>query len=496
MMRGEAGRFDVLIAGLAGVASVVLVIGTLAVEQIRVTHEIQVWAPTEVQGEDRVPVRARVLADLESADGPRIVVPDVSVAAVSEDELDAASLRGQLTPAALDTLEGEAPSESTDVVFVQALGPSGAQLATATRTMTRVATARPRPVQARVADGLQVLSLARPPELEAALPELDVRVEGGVCVPEHPCRLWFWRGASEAVPRLSECTPMEPGEAHVGQALVSIDVVVHGPEARCHVTFEPLAVGTELQLPVGLATPWIEVSHDAQAALLTVTGEPPLGRDAMLIDVHVGNRWVLARSMRRDEALTIDEGLLEGHGFSQSIGVVRVQARADVASSERAHQRAVFVPFEAEGDAPRPTTDLDRDLEAMLGAGWRREGERAEAERWAMLQLETELVAVPEPVSGFVRDEARLADVRTRMRLFCAIGVLFGIGAILGAIARRGLASAREARAVMVEAGAEHADDRGARWRSWLTVAGFVCAIALAILLGAAFLVARPYFMG
>jgi hypothetical protein len=263
------------------------------------------------------------------------------------------------------------------------------------------------------------------------------------------------------------------------------------------VTFEPLAVSTELQLPVGLATPWIEVTYDAHAEQLRVTGEPPLGREAMLIDVHVGNRWVLARSLRRGQTLTIEEGALEGVGFSQSIGVLRVQARADVASSERAYQRAVFVPFDrTEGHAPRPGTDLSRDLDAMLGPGWRREGDRTEAERWAMLRLETDLVAVLEPVSGFAGDEAHLADVRARMRLFCAFGVLLGIGAILGAIARRGLASAREARAVMVEAGAEHADDRGARFRSWLTVAGFVCAIALAILLGAAFLVARPYFMG
>ena len=500
MQRGEASRFDrfdVIVAGLAGLASTALVLGTLAVEQIRVTHEIQVWAPTEAQGVDRVPVRVRVLADLESASGPRIVVPRVRVAGTSEDDSHLESLSEDMSPAALDTMEGEVPAESAGALHVRALGPSGEQLATATRSLARVPAVGPRPAQVRVADGLQVLSLARPPELVAALPQLEVRVEGGVCVPEHPCRVWFWRGASEAVPRLSECTPMELGETHVGQALVSIDVVVHGPEARCRVTFEPLTVGTELQLPVGLATPWIEVTHDAHAETITVTGEPPLGRDAMLIDVHVGNRWVLARSMRRGEPLTIAEGYLEGDGFSQSIGVMRVQARADVASSERAYQRALFVPFElTEGNAPRPGTSITRDLDAMLGRGWRREGDRDETHRWAMLQLEEELVPVPAPLSGLARDEARLEDVRTRMRSLCAVGVLLAVAAILGAITRRGLASAREARAVMVEAGADHADDRAARWRSWLTVGGFVCAIALAILLGAAFLVARPYFMG
>lgn len=425
------------------------------------------------------------------------MVPHVRAAGTTEDDARLESVSEDLTAAALDTVEGDVAAESTDVLYVRALGSSGEQLATATRSLDRVVAVQPRAPQGRVADGLQVLSLARPPELEAALPDLDVRAEGGVCVPEHPCRLWFWRGTSEVVPRLSECTPMELGEAQVGRALVSIDVVVHGPEARCHVTFEPLAVGTELQLPVGLATPWIEVTHDARAQTLTVNGEPPLGRDAMLIDVYVGNRWVLARSMRRGEPLTIAEGYLEGDGFSQSIGVMRVQARADVASSERAYQRALFVPFElTEGNAPRPGTSITRDLDAMLGRGWRREGDRVETHRWAMLQLEEELVPVPAPVSGLARDEARLEDVRTRMRWLCAVGVLLAVAAILGAITRRGLASAREARAVMVEAGADQADDRAARWRSWLTVGGFVCAIALAILLGAAFLVARPYFMG
>ena len=61
---------------------------------------------------------------------------------------------------------------------------------------------------------------------------------------------------------------------------------------------------------------------------------------------------------------------------------------------------------------------------------------------------------------------------------------------------RRGLARAREVREVLVEAGAERADDTGARRRSRLTVIVFVAAIGLAILLGAAFLAARPFLMG
>ena len=107
---------------------------------------------------------------------------------------------------------------------------------------------------------------------------------------------------------------------------------------------------------------------------------------------------------------------------------------------------------------------------------------------------------IPHPladtISGLAQDEARLSSLRTTMRSICAGGVLLGVIAILVMVMRRGLASAKEAREVLLEAGDETADDARARRRSWLTVTGFVAAIGLAILLGAAFLVARPLFMG
>jgi len=484
MQRADgSGRFDLLVAGAAGVASVALVMGTLAVEQIRVTHEIQLWTPASIQSGDRVPVRALVMTDLDAAAGPRLVTEGVSAAGVIDDT-DFESLAVELQPAAFESVQGDLGTQELPRVLARAQGPSGELWATAERAIPTVARVTEHlAVRGRLGDALQTLALSRTVEVEAAVPELDVRVQGGVCVPEHPCRLWFRRGASTVVPRLSECTTLDVGATTVGSALVSVDIVVHGPEARCRVELDPLAVATDLQIPVGLATPWIDVERSGE--LLRIVGEPPIGRDEMLIDVFVGGGWVGARTFRRVQPLELE---LAGLG----VGMFRVQARADLGSSERAYQRALYAVHQG----AREEDDLGEEA-ALVGILGRRAGlEDPEQRAWARLELEAELVDVPAPVSGLARDEARLQAVRTTMRWICGAGLLLGVLAILLAVLRRGLASAREAREVLVEAGAEGADDAGARRRSWLTVVAFVAAIGLAILLGAAFLVARPFFMG
>ncbi|MBN8612889.1 MAG: hypothetical protein J0L92_20025 [Deltaproteobacteria bacterium] len=483
MQRSEpAGRFDVVVAALAGLAAVVLVMGTLAVEQIRVTHEIQLWAPSRAQVGDRAPFRARVFADLDAPQGPRLVTSTTTVGLYADDEAwDQEGLGdAELDVAAFDTLEGSALTErgSTRVL---AIVREGQVLATAERAIavSDVVTER-LPIRARLGDALQVLSLARPPAVMEAAPDLDVAVEGGVCVPERSCRLVFLRGAHLIVPRLFECVGLDVGATDVGTELVTVSVVVHGSEARCELGLDPLEITTVLQVPVGLATPFLEAEHEDD--VIRVHGEPPIGRDEMFLDVFVGERWVGAHTMQRDARLELR---LDDVGS----GLVRLQARADLDSSERAYQLALLARH------PRlPAAVETAALRTRFGEGaatW-----SSERRRWAMLELEADLVDVEAPTSGLARDEARLASLRTTMRSICAGGVLLGVIAILVMVMRRGLASAKEAREVLLEAGDETADDARARWRSWLTVTGFVAAIGLAILLGAAFLVARPLFMG
>lgn len=480
MQRSDAaGRFDVVIAALAGLAAVALVLGTLAVEQIQVTHEIQLWAPSRAQAGDRVPFRARVFADLDTREGPHLVRPTTSVS-LHADEDDDDYEGAALEHAAFETLEGSTLADGV-ATRVVAIAREGHVLATAERPIAVSDAITERlPIRARLGDALQVLSLARPPAVVEAAPELDVAVEGGVCVPERTCSIVFFRGAQPIVPRLFECVGLDVGATTVGTELVTVPVMVHGSEARCELALDPLPVTTVLQIPVGLATPWIEAEHEED--VIRVVGEPPIGRDEMFLDVFVGERWVDARTMHRGERVELRLEDLGG-------GVVRVQARADLDSSERAYQVALLARH------PRLPEDVTASaLRARFGdvaASW-----SAERLRWVLLELEADLVDVEAPVSGLARDEARLQSVRSTMRTICGLGVLLGIAAILVAVLRRGLASAREARQVLLEAGDETADDPSARRRSWLTVVGFVAAIGLAILLGAAFLVARPFFMG
>jgi hypothetical protein len=478
------GRFELVVAATSGLASVLLVLGTLAVEQMRVTHEVQVWAPDRVQAGDPVPIRAIVLTDLDEAAGPQLVQEGVSASLGRSDARDEGSA-GPLVAAALGTVEGRVgpAGAAFDRVIVRARA-GGELLATAERPVQVEAQVREAlPVRDRLGDPLQVLSLARTDAVRAVAPELDVRVEGGVCVPDVPCTLRFFRGAADVVPRLVECTSTDVAATEVGRAVVAVTLVVHGPEARCEVVLAPSEVVLDLQIPVGLATPWL--SATVEGDVLRVRGEPPVGRDAMLLDVFVGERWVDARSLARGEA--IDLGL-EGLG----VGLVRVQARADVSSSERAYQLARMVASrEALARSPEVLEDAWVERFGAQAAAW-----DAERRDFELRALEAELVDVPAPSSGLARDEARLAATRSAMRGVATAGVALAVLLMLAAVGRRGLASTRQAREVLRDAGVEQADDRKARWRSALTVVAFVAAIGLAILLGAAFLVARPFLLG
>ncbi len=471
-----SARFERWFAVGAGVVSVLAVIGMLAVEQLQVRYEIELWAPARVEG-GLVPLRARVMTDLDDDEGPTLVVEGLRVAA---------SRRGErvgegalLERAALGTLEGEVPVGGADDGLAAWLaGSRGEHLAGLVRPLqvTRLGVERPRWTR-RTAFALEQLAVAGLGRLAALVPRFGVRVEGGVCVPEEPCRLVFLRGESRVSPRLFECVGVDVGAEREEGAFATLDVVTHGAEARCRFALDPIAEETELQLPVGLATPRIELGRGSSG--LVVRGEPSVGRDAALIDVYADGRWVMARTLRRGAALELPRERL-------GAGVVVVQARADVDSAEHAYQRAVAVG----GDA-------DAALDGLLGEGWRGvAGSLAEDRRWALLALEDELVDVAEVRRSRAGDEARLRAVRERVRGACAALVALALVILLVVVARRGLAATREARELMVAAGRGDADDRFARWHSLLTVLAFLAAIGLAVLFALGFLAARPFFMG
>lgn len=458
-----------------------LIVAMLAVEQLQVTHEVQIWAPDDVLVGTSVPVRALVMGDVDAPEGPHLVVEGVTATLRGRTRVSTSALR----PAAQGSVEGELVAEEVGraTLHVEARSVSGRVLATASRSVSIVGSGAGRArTRQRLADALQRLVLARTPEILEVAPELDVRVEGGVCVPEQPCRLWLWRGEGAWEPLLSECTSVDVGPPGASGSLASIVVVVHGPEARCRLTLSPSRVSTDLQLPVGLATPWVDL--ETRGAELVVRGVPPVGRDAMLLDVYVDGRWRHARTLRRDAELRVPV----------SSGLVLVQARADVASSERGYVRAAFL----EGSEPRDAAEQEaRALRSALGLDAEVNEPVEETRlRWWRLALEEAPIDVPALVSGLADDEASLARTRTRMRWIAGLGAALALVAVLVVVARRGWAAAREARSVLVAAGDEGADDASARWRSAFVVAGFVAGVGLAILLGAAFLVARPYFMG
>jgi hypothetical protein len=471
----KASYFSLVVAATAGLSAVVLVGGLVAIEQLRVTHEVLLWAPDHVQTGDAIPVRALVFTDLEGDAGGRLVQPELQLRLLSGSTELAAGLT---QPSAFESVSTTLRCDACegDITLVAEVHQADALLARTERTIHFGTTVPSLPEGMRLSDALQLLQIESDARVDAAMPGLDVRAVGGVCVAEASCEVLLQGVPSEI--RLSECGNVELRGQHVEGSVRRLELVIHGPEAHCVVETDiptppsevPLSNdGTMappvttmrfgLQLPVALATARLD-AH-AEGLTLVATAEPPIGRSDVIVDIYREERWIDTRALHTGEALrlTLPEP-----------GVFRLQARADVTSSERAYLRLV------------DTSPLSTE-------------ERA-AQRWIFAARETELIAVPSSTSGLATDEAVLGQRRQWMRIVAGLGVLAAFLLMLASVLRRGIASEAEARQLMLASGIEGADDDAARRRSRWTVIAYVAAIALAVLLGAGFLVARPFFMG
>ena len=470
--------FSLVVAVTAALCAVVLVGGLLLIERIRVTHEVLLWAPDHVQIGDPIPVRALVFTDLDGAAGGRLVQPEVHLSLRDGAETAAADAlaQGVMTPSAFESVSASLRCDACrGTMTLRAEVRDGDILLAKTERTLEFGPSVPAPPEgARIADALQLLQLETDREAEAMLPGLDVRTVGAVCVAEAPCELLV-RGVRREI-AFSECDNVDLRSQRLEGETRLVEIVIHGPEAHCIVHTEVEAdraassepgiappsfhrVSFGLQLPVALATARLEVLAEGNA--LRIHAEPPIGRAEVIVDFYRGDRWIDTRALHAGEELRVD---------APEAGIYRVQARADVMSSERAYLRLV-------------------DTNPMSAA------ERAMQE-WTFAQREAELIAVGPSASGLASDDAALGQRRRWMRIVTGLGVLSAFLLMLASVVRRGIASEAEARTVMLASGIEGADDEAARRRSRWTVLAYVSAIALAVLLGAAFLVAGPLLLG
>lgn len=451
----------------------------LVSERWSVTHELQLVAPEEARPGDPIPVRAFVFGGVEHPEGGELVVARVTVELRSS---TGTLHRSTLGPSVQSTLEINLPAVDDETSNLELVGiarnDDGEIIATAMRGLTVTRTARPLPLRGRIALALQHMDLG-PVMLDAigeSAPSFDVRVAGGTCVPEEPCELWIDAAPADQI--TIEETPQASvaQRSSVDEGLIHFVIVPHGPEVAVELQAsrlgQPIAHRI-VRLPIALATPWLSAPRVASSEI-DLEMHPPPGSDQLILDVFRDGRWIQTQTMAPGRHLVSVPGA--------GSGLYLLQARADPYGGERAAARYVLVPESASLEEAR----------SLLGqAGVELTDPPGTDPRMLLAGAEEELRTLPSAVSGLEADRARVQERRHRVHVIAAISLGLSIFVFLVLLLRRGFGAAAEAQSVMQKAGDSEARSRKTRLRMTLSVLATVGGVALALLAGAAILLAR-----
>ncbi len=450
----------------------------LVSEQWSVTHELQLVAPEEVRPGDPIPVHAFVFGGIEHSDGGELALAQVVVELrAGETTLHRANLR----PSIQSTSEINLPPVADEMSGLQLIGTArnedGEILATSVRLIDITTSARPRPLRGRIGLALQHLDLG-PVMAETAdfvTPSFDVRVAGGICVPEEPCELWI-----DALPadRITmEDTPQASvvQRSSVDQGLIHFVIVPHGPEVAVELLAsrlgQPIARRT-VRLPLALATPWLSATRVASGFDVDIETHAPPGGEQLILDVFHDGLWIHT------------EATSPGHRLislpDSGPGLYLLQVRADPYGGERAATRYVLV-----------SSTLEQTHAWLDQAGVRLEDPPDIDPRMLLAGAEEEVRMLPEAVSGLEADRARVQERRHRLHVISATALGIGVLVIVVLLLRRGFGAVAEATTLMHAAGDSEAKSRRNRFRMTLSVLAIVGGVALALLAGAAILLSR-----
>ena len=204
------------------------------------------------------------------------------------------------------------------------------------------------------------LGVIRPTGSSRATPVLDPRVEEGACVPDLRCWLSVWVGDQEVVVRVRSLAGVRVPSSAVrpSNGFARVPLLVAGSEGRVEVEVlgrdGAVVAAREVRLPV--VPGGIVARASATDGRIEVEWEQLGGREAVLVDVFQGRRWVRALSLSPGDA----------HFAALGPGVWRLQVRADLLSDNTAGVSYVVVadpmgPGRARQAADAVLVDADRE---------------------------------------------------------------------------------------------------------------------------------------
>ena len=494
----------------------------LLVNHLQVRSDLRVTLPSAAVAGGRLPLRALLYQGLDAVSGPELsVVPGRARLCDPRGSCGPfVSLRPGLGP----SLEGSlsVPAGAKDAVVVQLeLRPRAGQVLSL-RAVVRVAgggEAAPLP-QARPLRRLQQLALGPLRRAVAGnrmgagfgdsialpssgdLPELQVVVGGGVCVPEQPCEL-FAIAAGDANEISFQATNSVTLEERVSNfagspALLQQRVVVHGPEGNLGVQAVRFAVvdSRRVRLPVALGSGTVR-----RGPRLLVAGQAlrlrldAVERGPCIVDRFVAGRWTDTATVPRCQ----DEFLVP---FKLSPGIERLQLRRDPFSTKGAAVRVVaVVPLGATVEAALPAllAAAGPRLQARLGAAPWQKGDlqRLPPSHARLLgellvaQLEDGLISLPEPLSDHVQAHAELARRKRWLRIMALSSIALSALAIVLLMGRSSAWGGAQVDALLSAAGSERAVRVRARQRRRWALLLVLVSLGLAFLSMGLYVVVR-----
>lgn len=491
---------------VAALSAAVAILALWSVERTEVAHDLQLAAESQARPGETIALRALLFRGVDAAEGPTLAIAPARVRLRDATGVELATV--PLTPSALDTLDGTLilPAVSGRFVLEATAELEGTTLR-CRRELNVDEHAEAARLHGREAGPLQLLAIGRV-HAQGPLPPpapLLVRVVGGTCVPEQPCRLLTWVGEPAAAlgtrlgPTVEQVAPPSPAGPTAG--IVAIDVVVHGPDAQ--LTLEArrggqLVAERSVRLPVGLG----EVGLFTRASIVDPTALAlryalPPGREHAIADVFVEGRWRASRVVVRpaDLAHQLDPAALPS-------GLARIQARVDRFTADGSGARLVYLRASDEDErtalvriarqvarhdlgATEPTAAWASTLPAFAYDDVQRTA------AFLLAALEQERMPVPAPASGRPLALGVLARTKLKLRFGVASALVLSALVIGLSIARRGLSASDEAQAILDEARGGTAP-RGERFRERARVLLLVLAVASAFLAGALLIAAKP----
>jgi hypothetical protein len=484
---------------LAALALVLVMAG----EQAGLDEELHLIIPARAVPGQRLPVRALLYTQLRATEGPSLHAQPVDVALETSSGRVVSHSRLSVSRAGTADCEGELSiPEQAGVLRVRALTYVEDRAVRAQTQLIVAELAPAPPPEGRSLRALQQFAegavIAEPGALAPA--SLRVRVAGGACVPELPCRAFVHVGEPAASIRVEANSALTPAPATsrasaATSGVVELSFVTHGPEAELWLIAERAGqrvARRAVRLPIAMAASAVQTSALLYAADETPHLRVPGAEEGCIVDAFSAGHWLRTGSLSRcdrDNALPFS---------ALPPGIHRLQVRRDPFSAQSAGVASVVV--RAPGETPAHSVTALAHAAEQLDAqdpvvqACLRDAACADdsaAPGYLAALLEAGVIEPPRAVTGYAESLAQLRERQGRLRNLSLLALGLGAISLVLSIGRRGLRAGARASDLLGRESLDPAFGRRARVRSLLLVLASMLSLALVFVVIALYVLAR-----